>query len=397
MPKKSNKARADGRIAVQVYLGFENGKRKYKTVYGRTQKEADAAADELKARLKKGIDISHDDDTFKTWCDRWLKIKRCDICNSQYQSYLSYTKHLKKTLERIPISKISTYDIQMVINNLAEQNPTTHKPTSKKTLTDIKNTAAQIFQLAIDNRVLDYNPVSAVRIPKNAPTTARRALTAYEQDWIIGTPHRMQTAAMIMMYAGLRRGELIPLTWTDVNLKSKTISINKSVDLSNAKPKVKNTTKTAAGLRTISIPQALCDYLSAIPKDNILVCPGLSGNMYTSDSWRSSWESYLYDLDVLYGKIPQKKSKFDKRFSGITIDRITPHMLRHTFCTMLYMAGVDVMTAKDQMGHSDIKTTLAIYTHLDSTHKVKEMSKLDEYLKLCKSDASQENFKALEK
>lgn len=54
-----------------------------------------------------------------------------------------------------------------------------------------------------------------------------------------------------------------------------------------------------------------------------------------------------------------------------------PHDLRHTYCTMLYEAGIDVLTAKEQMGHSDVKTTLGIYTHLDSTHKHRSMEKLD--------------------
>jgi integrase len=47
---------------------------------------------------------------------------------------------------------------------------------------------------------------------------------------------------------------------------------------------------------------------------------------------------------------------------------------------MLYFAGVDVLTAKEQLGHTDAQTTLGIYTHLDKTHKRKAMSKLDEYL-----------------
>ena len=46
----------------------------------------------------------------------------------------------------------------------------------------------------------------------------------------------------------------------------------------------------------------------------------------------------------------------------------------------MYESGVDVLTAKDQLGHSDIRTTLAIYTHLDKQHKRKNISKLDEYL-----------------
>ncbi len=47
---------------------------------------------------------------------------------------------------------------------------------------------------------------------------------------------------------------------------------------------------------------------------------------------------------------------------------------------MLYLAGVDVLTAKDQLGHSDIKTTLNIYTHLDKVHKIKNVNKLDDFL-----------------
>jgi integrase len=53
---------------------------------------------------------------------------------------------------------------------------------------------------------------------------------------------------------------------------------------------------------------------------------------------------------------------------------------RHTFCTLLYLAGVDVLTAMKQMGHADIKTTMQIYTHLDAKYQRKAMNKLDDYL-----------------
>ena len=379
MPKASNAKRSDGRFAVQVYLGTdERGKRKYKTVYGKTQKEADEKAREVKTRLGKGLDISAAEDSFSDWCDRWLSSKKRDIGNSQYLSYLGYTKHLKNALGDIPIKDIKLFNVQSVIDELYDFNPNTGGATSKKTLTDIKNTAVQIFDFAIDNRVIDYNPASSVKIPKNAEKQSRRALTELEQSYITNTPHRMQTAAMIMLYAGLRRGELIPLMWSDIDLKNKTISVNKAVDLSSGTPTIKST-KTKAGKRIVKIPTILSKHLSECKKDNILVCPSLSGNMYTATSWRTSWNSYLYDLDVLYGKIPQKKSKYDKRFKGITISRITPHMLRHTFCTNMYLAGVDILTAQHQMGHSDIKTTLSIYTHISENFAKDEMKKLDSF------------------
>ena len=75
MPKKSNKKRADGRIAVQVYLGTVEGKRKYKTVYGATQKEADEKADELRVKLNKGIDLTKSKDSFELWASYWMSTK----------------------------------------------------------------------------------------------------------------------------------------------------------------------------------------------------------------------------------------------------------------------------------------------------------------------------------
>ena len=78
----------------------------------------------------------------------------------------------------------------------------------------------------------------------------------------------------------------------------------------------------------------------------------------------------------------------------MVIRTFTPHELRHTFCTLLYKAGVDVITARDQMGHKDISVTQGIYTHLDKTEKKRKMVQLDRYLeKQCKSDASQEMAK----
>lgn len=83
MPRKQNKRRADGRIAVQVYLGKVDGKRRYKTVYGNTQKEADEAALQVKLALRKGIDVTAERDTFSDWAQRWMKCKESDISFSK--------------------------------------------------------------------------------------------------------------------------------------------------------------------------------------------------------------------------------------------------------------------------------------------------------------------------
>ena len=386
MAKKKNAVRADGRIAVQIYLGRgEDGKRKYKTVYGATQKEADEKALQVRLALRKGIDVTAERDTFSDWADRWIKIKATEVSRSQADVYRSMIRHCNRLLGDMSIGKLKPVDLQEVITDLAAYNPNTRKPASKRTLEVARNTASQIFELAIENRVLDYNPATAVKIPRDAPAQKRRALTAEEQSWILDTEHTAKRAAMIMMYSGLRRGELIPLMWSDVDLPNRTININKSVEKTNdGRFQIKYGAKTKSSVRVIDIPKVLADYLAAEPKDGLFVCMNAQGAMHTESSWVSAWNSYLADLNIKYGdftrfaKIP--KSKYDPTGTPFVIPRITGHWLRHTFATMLYFAGVDILTAKEQLGHSDIKTTLGIYTHLDQEHKRRSMDKLDDYL-----------------
>ena len=395
MPKKNNEKRKDGRFLVQVYLGIDpdTGKKKYKSVYGESQKEANQKADDIRLALRKGINVMPELVTFSQWATRWLSIKKAKVSAGRAVVYVSNVKHLDAAFGDMDIKKIRPADVQDVLIRLAVKNPNTGKPMAKATLSGVKSTANQVFQLAIDNRVMDYNPVTSAVIPAKETPPTRRALTDTEQSWITDTPHRAQLAAMIMMYAGLRRGELIALTWNDMNLKAGTITVNKAVEIKGNSVVLKDWTKTPTSIRTVNIPNKLIDFLKLQPRKSIYVCISASGKMHTYSSWRRMWNSYLADLNLKYGDFsPFEKcpvSKYDPDGVDFVIPRITPHWLRHTFCTMLYFAGVDILTAKNQMGHKDIQTTLEIYTHLDALHKQKEISKLNEYLDCKKANISQ--------
>lgn len=398
MPK--NKKRADGRIQAKVFIGSYNGRKNYKYVYGKTQKEVDEKVLELKLSLKKGIDVTAERDTFKDWAEHWLEIKKLEVSYNWFLALCSRVNNFEP-LFNIPITKIRTSDIQKIFIKCAtEPNKKNNKPYARKTLRDMKIVVTSVFQLAIENRVLDFNPANAVKIPNAAETVKKRALTEEEQQWIINTPHRAQRSAMIMMFAGLRRGELIPLTWNDIDLVNGTISINKSVEFINGMPVVKNTAKTKSSLRTVYIPKILIEFLKNEKRDSFIVCPNTKGKIMAEFSWRELWESYLVDLNLKYGDFSNNintkgktpKSKYSPKKSDFVIPRFTAHWLRHTFITMMYFAGIDILTAKEQAGHADIKTTMEIYTHLDGDYKKKSMLKLNEFLS--KSD---ENIKCLSK
>lgn len=382
MARAKNTKRSDGRLQSKVYLGVVDGKAKYKYVYATTQKELNAKINEVKLQLGKGLDVSAQRDTFGEWAQRWLKLKKTEVSDKRYHSYCALTKYVEH-LFTLPVAKIRTQDIQdAIIDNLK---------LSDYMLRQIKSVCSQVLQLAIDNRVMDYNPANAVKMPKrDKKSSERRALTPEEQQWIVDTPHRAQTAAMIMMYAGLRRGEVIPLLWSDIDLNAKTISVSKSVESVDGNFVVKSGAKSAAGNRAIYIPNKLVVYLKSVDRrNNLLVCPSAHGSMMTSDSWKSMWDSYLNALNFKYGNFDKlidfKKpnSRFAPTKIPFVIPRFTAHWLRHTYITMLYFAGVDVLTAKEQAGHSDIKTTMEIYTHLDKQHKQHQINKLDDYLDGC--------------
>ena len=385
MPKNSLQKRTDGRYKKSVYIGKDGtGKRLYKTVYGKTQKEAEKKATELRSQLAKGLDLFSQRDTFSLWAEKYLKSKEATVGARTLLCVRSSLKHLSP-IYNLELAKIKPQHIEDILFDLA----TGDKPLSKKTLTDIRNNAFGVFRLAIKNRVIDFNPASVVDVPRGATREKREALTDEQIKWILETDHNAKTAAMIMLYAGLRRGELIALTWTDIDLKQGTIRINKAAEFINNKPFIKPMTKTKAGMRLISIPKILTDYLKTVERKSTVVCT-LDGELMTEGAWRRMWESYMNLLNERYGKFGidrttlkkngERKSRFAPGGLPTRIDTFTPHQLRHTYASMLYKAGVDVLTAKDQLGHSDIKTTLNIYTHLDSIYKLHSMEKLNDYL-----------------
>lgn len=383
MPKKSNTKRADGRIAVQVYIGTVNGKRKYKTVYGKTQKEATEKANEIKVLLKKGVDVSSINDSFGAWVDYWLAAKKNKVSESYYKSSASHLKYFTDTLGNVAINKIKPLDIQNLINQLEICNPATQKPSAKKTLKEYLQKISAVFEFAIDNRVLDFNPCRNIDITKTAPKSERRSLTAEEIKRVEEFQHRAQLPAMLMLYSGLRRGEASALLWSDIDLKNKTITVNKSINFTNNELKLP---KTKAGIRTVYIPQKLVDYLKKVKHKGLYVIQTASGKPMTATAWRSLWSSYMTDMNIYYGYhridpfTKKAISKYNPMKLPMLIEEFTPHCLRHTFCTMMYEAGIDVLVAQAQMGHTDVKTTLGIYTHLDRKHKEISISALDDYI-----------------
>lgn len=381
MPK--TKRRADGRYQRQIYIGKgPDGKRKYHTVYAATAKEVDRLAAEYRAALGRGFDPYAGPRTVEDLLDAHIAAKKAKGVGAAWLQNLGQYKNHLRPLWSMPADKVRTADVQAALNQLAENG------LSHKTLGQIAGTLSAAFRSAIPE-VVQYNPCDRAVVPAGAPPKRREWLDDERQAWVRDTPHRAQRAAMLMMLSGLRRGEATALTWADVDLDNRTINVTKSWDFVDKKVKGP---KTAAGERVVHIPQMLADFLRAQRKADsatIYVVHTARGGRMTDIAWRRMWDSYMADLNIKYGyhdavnKHATRTKLDDGQERGalpMIIRTFTPHELRHTFCTLLYRSGVDVLTARDQMGHSSVQVTQEIYTHLDKQYKAKKMEALDEYL-----------------
>ena len=111
------------------------------------------------------------------------------------------------------------------------------------------------------------------------------------------------------------------------------------------------------------------------------VCCKSNEDIHTPSSWTRLWESYNNQLSHAFATSNQAKhSLYSPKGIKIRVEKITPHMLRHTYATLLYTSGVDVLSASKLLGHSDVAVTLKIYTHLNEEKYVVSIENFDEYI-----------------
>ena len=359
--------RSDGRFQAKIKVR----KGQYKIVYGKTPEEVEKRAVEAERRLKIGI---ADDLTVADFIDYYCDLLRESKSPGQYELIRARLAVFSHFAGNFSIFEIKQNDIQAALNKIALRNPYTGKPSSEKTMKDYRREVFNLFENAVDNDFFEKNPAKKLTIPKIADKPKeRRALTEEERNRIISFEHRAQLPLMIMLFSGLRKGELTALKWSDIDLDRKTISVTKSYDFKQHTLKSPKNGKS----RLVSIPDILVDFLIKQPNRNGSVVISAHNKMMTETAWKRLLESYFADVNAaIVGE-----NKFSPR-RKMQIEPFSWHCLRHTYATILYEAGVDVLTAQQQMGHSSPEITLQVYTHLAEAKKAQSVEKLNEFLKI---------------
>lgn len=382
MPKKSEK-RSDGRYAVYLSLGFdENGKRIRKAFYGKTQKEANAKKkaymDGQGLKAKERI-------TLTEWTQEWTSVylkggpKHKEIIESILGVFVSYIGPNQS------MDAVQPRQIQAYAKSIADH--------SKSYCDKARRTLNSFFSTAVDNGFCVQNPVDGILwdYVKNGTHKALepnlRALVA--DNWFI---HNAGVWAMLMLYAGLRPSEALALRYEHV-YDGYIHVIDGSGFENNVLVIHEGQTKTESSQRDIPIVAPLQRMFDVLGPREGLICRNAKGGDVTKNAYRSNWEYYWDMLEQIYnGKEPVGAGRRTDRYpkDWKYLPKIDKYDLRHTFCTSLFEADVDVKTAQYLMGHATLDMTLKIYTHLSEQKKERSYDKLLEHFSTGSQNGSQD-------
>lgn len=274
------------------------------------------------------------------WAQDWVDAYRPGVSAHWRRSNISVLERFCDQYGTFQLGRITQKNIQVYANRLANY----AARTQKMHISVLKS----FFQTAEDNGLTLSNPVRSIKLPRARQTTARRSITASEREAVLSVTDDFGLYIKVMMYCGLRTMEVAALNWSDYDAKRKVLNIKRAVKTDG---KI-GVPKSAAGVRTVPVPDALAELLEPGEPFSPMV-PNRYGNRHTHKSVKTAWNHYKAELDVEL----KRRNPFDG------VGDLVPYDFRHTYCTDLQDAGVPINVARELMGHSDISLTSRIYTH----------------------------------
>ena len=376
MARKRKGERADGLIQISVSLGRdENGKRIRKVVYGHTRQEAERKRDEYLLMRGRGGDRYQAGMMLGAWIDEYCKAYRTGV-NPLYlaRDAVPYMR-LKKRLGEMVLKAVREVDLQAALNDLQGQ--------SYSSVRTYRQTIRRVFGKAYKNGLIAVDPSTDLVLPACTKGTHRELekweVALIREHWSKALPYGLWM--LLMLYAGLRRGEMMALQWEAVDMDARTLTVRQTAVIDKNRAIIEDRAKTAAGLRVLPMPGVLFDALSMIPEAERsgFVCRDKKGEALTAHAVSRGTETFLNVMTRAANGRPLKPSRGNS-LEGLPRVEWRLHDLRHTYCCFLYDAGVDVKTAAYLMGHADIRVTMEIYTHLSEARKATSADKLLAFL-----------------
>jgi integrase len=335
---------SDGKWCASVDLGFVNGKRRRKVIYGKTRKEV---ADKLKAIHRDqaaGINVATGRQTVKAFLERWLEVSKQRNKTRTYEGYERIVAlYLVPHLGHIVLGKLAPEHVQTMIDRLA---------LAPNTVRNIRAVLRRALNQALKWELVSRNVATLVETPRITQEEmsaldeqqARALLRVLKGD-------RLEALYRVALSLGLRRGEVLGLRWQDIDFDTATLRIVQTVQRTRTQGLIIDTPKNKSSLRTLSIPPVLLAVLKrhrsrqegeGLDNPHELVFISTTGTPLEPDNITHRFKAFAKAAELP--------------------DNIHFHSLRHSCATLLLAQGVPMYVVKDILGHDQISTTMK-YTH----------------------------------
>ena len=325
------KKRKDGRYQEEITVKV-NGRKVRKVFYGRTKTELNRKIMAFREEQERGK-------LFSEVADEWWDLHEPTLAYNTTKGYKPALARAKLFFGKTNIREIKAPDVNRVQVDFIRSNHAAQK-TAKTQLLVIN----QICKYATANGYIPYNPARDISVPRGLTHNPREIISDEDIKRVkASTDCTFGMFPFWILYTGCRRGELLALTWEDVDIKGRTIWITKSVYHDSNSPKVKEP-KSAAGKRGVPLMDKL---LEQIEPGRGLIFPNDDGGILTEMQFQKLWAAYTEE-------------------SGVSC---TPHQIRHGYATMLFENGIEVKDAQELLGHAYASTTQDIYMHIRQTRK----------------------------
>lgn len=333
-----------------LYMGYWHELDRYGKPRGKRHAIYDRDPERLYAKIQEKESNAPQALRFEDAADAWERRHWERIGSSTAETYAAPLRRIKAQFSGLDAEEVSAQDIQAFLADLGKQS------FSRRSVQMHRDILNMIFNNAIIDGRLRFNPCSAVTLPRNLKTS-RRELPA---DAAIEAVKRGGDApfglfALVCLYAGLRRGEALALRYEDLDREAGLIHVTKAVEFVGNNARIKPP-KTRAGERDVPL---LAPLAAAIPaKKTGLLFPRDDGGLLTKTQYRKRWLKYCAAIG----------------------HEITAHQLRHGYATILYEAGIPDKDAQELLGHSSIAVTRDVYTHIRGSRRRETAAKLNAFV-----------------
>lgn len=369
MPRRGENIfkRKDGRWEARIAIHFENGRRAYRSLYGKTYAEAKARKEEYYSIQSKLLSPGAKKLTaFSVLAEQWLNSIRGTVKESSYTKYHQHVhSYLLPTFGSLSISKIDLNLVNQFKDKMMTRCGKLGNGLSEKTVIDALSILRMILTHAAGegypamNTALIRNPRRRKGEKHVIPQDALNRL----EDILLHSNENISLGILLALHTGIRNGELCGLQWNDFNFSNGTVCIRRTVErIANLDPfhpqKTKiiiSEPKTETSKREIPLSSTLCRYLEARK--------GKPDAYLLTGTCKPSEPHTLY---VRYKRF-LKRNGFES---------YTFHALRHTFATRGIESGFDAKSLSEILGHSDVATTMRCYIHPSVEQKRKQMENL---------------------